>query len=107
MIGGCRQTGSADGLQLGPLLRQDRTLHRANLEADAAIDAGVEIDPVERRALAVGPLAGVDAGHRTGVDAIGHAFAHVGDDRVGHAADELLERILGRREGAPQDVTQS
>jgi hypothetical protein len=27
----------------------------------------------------------VDAGDRAGVDAIGHAFAHVGHDGVGHA----------------------
>lgn len=72
-------------LQIGTLLGQDRPFHRTHLQADAAVNAGVEVDPVEARALAVGPLPRVDAGHRAGIDAISDAFADVGDDRVGHA----------------------
>jgi hypothetical protein len=75
---------SSNFLKLGALLRQDGSLHRAHLQADAAVDAGVEVNPVEARPLAVGPLPGVDAGHRAGIDAIGDAFADVGDDRMGH-----------------------
>ena len=52
--------------------------------ADAAIDAGVKVDPIKVCALAVGTLAEVDASHRAGIHAIGYALADVGNDRVSH-----------------------
>ena len=73
-------------LQIGPFLGQDRPLDRADLKTDAAIDAGIEVNPEVGRSLAVGPFARVDAGHRAGINAISDALADVGDDRVGHGA---------------------
>ena len=75
---------SACLLQLGLFFGKDGPLHGTNLQADAAIDAGVEVDPIKVCALAVGALAGVDASHGAGINAIGYALADVGDDRVSH-----------------------
>ena len=81
---------SASLLQIRFLLRQDCALNGANLQTDSAINAGVEIDPEESSALGVGTLARMDAGHRTGVDAICHPLADIGDDRVSHAATDSV-----------------
>ena len=71
-------------MEFGLLLRNNRPGHWANLEADAAVDASVEINPIELGSLGVGSAARVDASHRAGINAIGHAFADVGDDCVCH-----------------------
>ena len=117
--------GTCSGaLLVWPLLGHNRSGYRADLQADAAIDTGVEIDPIERCALAVGAAAGIDAGHRAGIDAIGHTLADIGEDGVGHGllkatlilgkglgnpkgratppADGLLFRLGGRGAGAAQ-----
>ena len=71
-------------MEFGLLLRNNRAGHWADLEADAAVDTGVEINPIELGALGLGAAARVDASHRAGINAIGHAFADVGDDCVCH-----------------------
>ena len=73
-------------MKLGPLFWHDRPRHGADLQADAAVDAGVEINPIKRCALAVGPLAGVNARNRAGIHAISNTFADVSDDGVGHGS---------------------
>ena len=80
----CLLPRSACLLQLGLFFRKDGPLHGTHLQADAAIDAGVEVDPIKVCALAVGTLAGVDSSHGAGINAIGYALADVGDDRMSH-----------------------
>ena len=43
-------------LKIGAFFRQDRAINRADLQTNAAIDAGVEVDPVKIGALLVFPL---------------------------------------------------
>ena len=76
--------GLSGTLEFRLLLWNDRPCHWADLEADAAVDAGVEINPIELGALGIGSAARVNASHRAGINAIGHAFADVGDDCVCH-----------------------
>jgi hypothetical protein len=52
------------------------------LQADAAVDAGDKVNPVPVGSLGVLAGAGVDAGDRTGFDAIGDSFAGFSDDAV-------------------------
>ena len=87
--------GSTRLLKLRPFFSKDCTFDRADLEADAAIDAGVEIDPIKVGSLFVLALALVDAGHWTGINAIGNAFAHISDDGVSHGWLGSTGRILG------------
>ena len=77
---------SGSALEVRPFFSKDRSLHRADLEADAAIDAGVEINPEELSALLVASLSGLNTSHRASIEAIGDAFADIGHDRVGHGA---------------------
>ena len=71
-------------LKIWTLFRNDGSFHRADLEANAAVNAGVEIDPVEVGSLFVFPLALVNASHRAGIHAVGDALAHVSDDGMSH-----------------------
>ena len=71
-------------MQIWTLFGHDRSLHRADLKADAAVNAGLEVNPIEGGALAVCLLAWVNAGDWAGIDAISNALAHIGDDGVGH-----------------------
>ena len=77
---------SGSALEVRSFFSKDRSLHRADLEADAAIDAGVEINPEELSALFVATLSGLNTSHRASIEAIGDAFADIGHDRVGHGA---------------------
>ena len=90
-----RTSRSVAGLQVGAFFRNDGPFHRADLQADPTIDAGLEIDPIKAGALGVGALAWMDAGHRAGIDAVGDPFADVGDDGVCQEglADPLILRI--------------
>ena len=86
---------SAALLKVRALLGQDGAFHRAHLQTDAAVDAGVEIDPVKVGALFVFSLTLIDAGHGAGIHTVGNALADIGDDRVGHnsAVSTLILRI--------------
>ena len=71
------------------LLGENGPRHGTDLQADAAIDTGIEIDPIKARALKVRPLTWVDAGHRTGIDAVGHAFTHTSVTMVWAMAQKI------------------
>jgi hypothetical protein len=73
-------------LQFGPFVWHDRPFHRANLQADAAVNAGGEVDPVPVGAFDVFAGAGVDAGNGASVYTVGYALAGLGDDRMGHGS---------------------
>ena len=81
-------------MEVGSLLRQDRSLSGTDLQADAAVNAGIEINPEIIRSFAVFSVSWGDAGNRAGVDAISLSLADIGHDRVSH---ESLQRgpILG------------
>ena len=86
--------GSAGFLELRSFLGQDGALNRTDLKTDAAIDARVEIDPVEVRAFAVLALPLVDAGNRAGINAVSDSLAHVRNNGVRHETEETVG-ILG------------
>jgi len=91
-------------LKLGPLFWHDRSRHGADLQADAAVDAGVEINPIKRCAFAIGTLAGMDAGNRAGIHAISNTFADVSDDGVGHGSTVQMRcNRRQQRSGAEPD----
>ena len=75
---------SAGFLKIWPLFGQNRPFNGTDLQADPAIDAGVEIDHVEISAFGVFAVALVDTGHWAGINAIGDAFAHLRNDGVRH-----------------------
>jgi hypothetical protein len=81
-------------LEFRAFLGQDRSLDGTDLKADSAVDAGVEIDPVEIGTLLVFAVALIDASHGAGVDAIGNAFAHISNDGVSHGDQSANGRIL-------------
>lgn len=83
-------------LQVGPLFGHDRPFHRAHLQADAAINASGKVDPIPISTLGVLAGAGVDAGNGARVYAVGHAFAGVRHNRVGHGVSSqvgLLQKV--------------
>ena len=67
---------------------QDRAFNRADLEADAAVNAGLEINPVILSSFCVFTVSRRNACHWAGVDAIGRPFADICHDRVGHASKQ-------------------
>ena len=79
-------------LKIGAFFRKDRAIHRADLKTDAAVDAGVEVDPEKIGALLVFAFTGVDACHRAGIDTVGDSFADIRDDGVSHNSD--LGRVI-------------
>jgi len=66
------------------LLSQNRTLHRADLQADAAVNADVGVNPIEGSPALVRAPSGVNASHRAGIDAVRDPFAALADNGVGH-----------------------
>ena len=71
-------------LEIRPLFRHDRSLNRADLHADATVDADIKVDPVVISSLFVFPGTLVDACDRACINAVGDAFADVRDDGVWH-----------------------
>jgi hypothetical protein len=63
------------------------------LQANAAVDAGVKIDPIPIGSLLILTRTGMDAGDRTGSDAIGHTFASFGNNRMGHSRFSLSDEL--------------
>ena len=78
--------GLGSALEIRAFFSKNCTLHRTDLQTDAAVDAGIEINPVELGTFLVAALACLDAGDRTRIKAIGDAFADIGHDCVGHGA---------------------
>ncbi len=74
-------------LEFWAFFRNNGPIHGANLQADAAIDAGFKVDPVVRRAFRISRCAGMNAGHRAGIHTIGNPFTNIRNDRVGHGND--------------------
>jgi hypothetical protein len=87
---GLRKQGLGRVLQLGALFRNDSTFNWADLQANAAVDAGAEIDPVPVSTLGVFARTLVNAGHWASVYAVGYALAGVGNNRMRHS---VLSRI--------------
>jgi len=67
------------------LFGQNRPFYRADLQADTAVNAGREIDPVPVCALLVFAGAFMDAGDWAGIDAVGNPFTDVRYDGVRHS----------------------
>ena len=84
---------SASFLKVMTFLGEDGTFNGTHLKTDAAVDAGVKVDPEKIGALLVLAFAGIDACHRAGIDAVGDSFADVRDDSVSHNSD-LSRAIL-------------
>jgi hypothetical protein len=72
------------GLEFGMFFGKDCAFYGADLEADAAVDAGGKVDPIPVGAFGVFARTLVDAGDGASIDAIGDAFANVGDNCMGH-----------------------
>lgn len=71
-------------LQFWAFFRQDCAFNRTHFDADAAIDAGVEVNPVPVGSLLILSGTLVDAGDGAVVNAGGNAFTNVGHDRMRH-----------------------
>lgn len=71
-------------LQLRLFFGQNGTFYRAYLKANAAVNAGIKINPVPAGAFFVFTRAFVNTGHGAGIDAIRNAFTNVGHNSVGH-----------------------
>jgi hypothetical protein len=71
-------------LKIGLFLRQNGPLNRANLEANATVDAGGKVNPVPVGALGIFARTFMDTGNGAGIDAVGNPFADVGNNGVGH-----------------------
>jgi hypothetical protein len=76
-------------LQVRAFFCYDCPFHRANLEADPAVDTGRKIDPVPVGPLSIFPRPVMDTGHRAGIYAICNAFANLGHNRMGHGVFSL------------------
>ena len=80
-------------LQIWSLFWKDRPLYWANLYTDATVNAGGKVNPVPVITLNVFAWTFVNASHRTGIDAIGNAFADISNNRVRHS---VLLRFFGQ-----------
>lgn len=75
-------------LQFRFLFGQNCPLHRTNLQANAAVDAGIKINPVPVSAFGIFTRPFVNTSDGTSVDAISDAFANIGNDGVSHGITE-------------------
>lgn len=71
-------------LQLGAFFGDDRAFHRTDLQTNATVNAGGKVNPIPIGALCIFTGSRMDAGNRTGIDAVGNAFAGIRNDRVRH-----------------------
>lgn len=81
-------------LQIRLFFGQNRPFYGADLQADAAVNAGVEVNPIPVCALLILARPFVDAGDWASIDAIGNAFADISDNSVGHALSLLDTNML-------------
>ena len=71
-------------LKIRSLLRKDGIGYRANLQANAAINTRIKINPVKICPFFIFPSSWIDAGNRTSINTVSNALADIGDDRVCH-----------------------
>jgi hypothetical protein len=71
-------------LQVRPLFGHDRVLHGANLQADAAINAGRKINPVEVGAFGVLGITRVNASDGASIHTVGNTFTSICNDGMRH-----------------------
>ena len=73
-------------LEVGFFLGDDRPDNRADLQTDATVNTGGEINPIPIGALGIFARAGVDAGNGASFHAIRNAFTDLGDDSMSHGS---------------------
>ena len=71
-------------LEIGSLLRQDRSFGGTDLQANAAVNAGIKVNPEIICPFFVFTVSRSDACDWTGIGAIALSFADIGHDRVSH-----------------------
>lgn len=89
LIGGRDRIGSelhrlGRFLQVRSFFGHDRVFHGANLQADAAINAGRKINPVEVGAFGVLGITRVNASDWASIDTIGNTFTSICNDGMRH-----------------------
>jgi hypothetical protein len=72
-------------LQLWPLLWNDRTSDRTHLQTNAAVNAGIKINPKPISTLDIFAGTGVNASNRTSADAISNSLANIRNDSMWHS----------------------
>jgi hypothetical protein len=73
-------------LQFGPFICDDRIFDWTHLQTNAAVYAGIEVNPIPIGTFDVFAWAGVNASHRTSADAISNSFANIRNDSVRHVS---------------------
>jgi hypothetical protein len=73
-------------LQFGPFVWDDRIFDWTDLQTNAAVYAGIEINPIPISAFDVFARAWVNASHRTSADTISYSFANICNDSVCHVS---------------------
>lgn len=71
-------------MQFWSFFGHDRPFNRADLQTNATVDAGGEVDPIPIGAFGVFARPFVNAGNRAGIDAISDPFTDIGNDRMRH-----------------------
>ena len=71
-------------LQVRFFFRQNCAFYRANLQTNAAVNAGIKVNPIPACALLIFTWAFINAGYWASIYAVCDAFAYVGDNSVGH-----------------------
>jgi len=82
-------------LQIRAFFGHNRPCNRANLEANATINAGGKINPVPIGALHILARTGMDASDWASIDTIGNAFANFSNNCMRHSSIE--DKGLGNR----------
>jgi hypothetical protein len=73
-------------LQFWTFVWDDRIFDRTHLQTNAAVNAGIEVNPKPISAFDVFSGAGVNASNRTSADAISNSFADICNDSVRHVS---------------------
>jgi hypothetical protein len=71
-------------LQLGPFIGNDRTCDWTHLQTNAAVNAGIKINPKPITTLDIFAGARVNASNRTSADAISNSLANIRNDSMWH-----------------------
>jgi hypothetical protein len=73
-------------LQFGTFVWDDRIFDWTHLQTNAAVNAGIEVNPKPICAFDVFAGAGMNASNWTSADAIGNSFADICNDSVRHVS---------------------
>ena len=73
-------------LQFGPFVCNDRIFDWTHLQTNAAVYAGIEINPIPIGTFDVFAGAGVDASNWTSADTISNSLADICNDSVRHVS---------------------